>query len=278
MRPSSAVETRGQLEHRTPLQQQFASTRCNNLHSRIATASTSRRTAILVHLAQHRVSCSGQTASSSTATTYAISLPFLLASSYFQIKVFPKPDVVSSYLVVLRAFLYTNLSSHPLNPTKLLASTATFGSEFLVSTTSCKENILLLFALSLASSRSFNDLNWCTATEQTIPAHLLSDAAALQNSVLPHQHLFSRPRSFSLIYCSSHGSRSAQHFYLSLNYSKFCYVWDEQSRTACALQGRGKYEWRINHPFPFLLSSLYDRLISHSGNTIFLMLEAVQSR
>lgn len=79
--------------------------------------------------------------SRSQGTTYAISLTFLLASSYFQIKVFPKPDVVSSYLVILCAFLYTNLSSHPLNSNKLLASTTTFGSEFLVSTTSCIENI-----------------------------------------------------------------------------------------------------------------------------------------
>jgi len=79
--------------------------------------------------------------SRSKATTYAISLTFLLASSYFQINIFPKPDVVSSYLAILHAFLYTNLSSHPLNPNKLSASTATFGSEFLASTTSGTENI-----------------------------------------------------------------------------------------------------------------------------------------
>lgn len=58
-----------------------------------------------------------------------------------------------------------------------------------------------------------------------------------------------------------------------LKYSKFCYVQDEQSITACAIQGSGKYGWRTNHLFCFLLSSKYNSFTSLSGNTVFHILE-----
>lgn len=68
----------------------------------------------------------GQTPESSRnrAKAYTVPLKFLLALSWFQIKGFPMPDAVSNYWVIFHVFLYTNLSSHPLNPHKPLASTA----------------------------------------------------------------------------------------------------------------------------------------------------------
>lgn len=188
--------------------------------------------------------------------------------------------MVSSYLVILHAFLYTNLSSYPLNPNKLLASTATFGSEFFVSTTSCMENIsFCLFWAWLLLVHLMTFIEVLPQNKQSLPTFWLLLLPSRIHSYPTNRYLlFFRLRSFSPIDCSSRGSHSAQHFYLSLNYSKFCCVWDEQSRTACAIQGSGEYGWSINHLFfPFLLGSQYNPFTSHSGNTIFPMLEAAQS-
>lgn len=138
----------------------------------------------------------GQTPESSRnrAKAYTVSLKFLLALSWFQIKGFPMPDAVSNYWVIFHVFLYTNLSSHPLNPHKPLASTA-------------KVWFLLVHLMTLN-----NMLSQKTKQILPIPSSVLAELSPIPPK--KKNHLFFRPRSLSLLDHSSCGSHSDQHFCL----------------------------------------------------------------
>lgn len=194
----------------------------------------------------------GQTPESSRnrAKAYTVSLKFLLALSWFQIKGFPMPDAVSNYWVIFHVFLYTNLSSHPLNPHKLLASTA-------------KVWFLLVHLMTLN-----NMLSQKTKQILPIPSSVLAELSPippkkksplLQAKESQSAWSFLMWKPFRSAFLSAVPSLAA--------------FFDEQSRTAHGIQG--SFVLQPYLPLSLLalfLSSRDDPFTSHSRNTTFPML------